>query len=162
MGKRNRSIITNPGLYFVTTTARNWTPYFRAPGSRDELENLLFSFFPSHANALMSYVIMLDHVHLLVGCREGGKQLSRFIQAFKSISARRIFPGLGNIWTRRFDDLLIRNHAQVVSRIDYIHYNPVRKGLVERAEDWKWSSAKFWSRDEPHPILTKDWEWMEE
>ena len=162
MGKRNRRIITYPSLYFVTTTTKDWTPHFRNRESRDELENLLFSFFPSHADALVSYVIMLDHLHLLVGCRSGGVQLSKFMQAFKSISARRMFPGLGHIWTRRFDDLLIRNDAQFVSRIDYIHHNPVRKGFVERAEEWEWSSASFWSHDDPHPVLTKGWEWMEE
>jgi putative transposase len=60
---------------------------------------------------------------------------------------------------RLFDDLVIVTEKQFYTKLNYIHENPVRKGLVKEAVDWKWSSARFWMNDEEHPVLKKDWDW---
>jgi putative transposase len=161
MGLRNRSIITNPSLFFVTSTIKQWRPLFENPIKRDTFESLLFSLIPSHADALMGYVIMPDHIHLLVGCANGGNQLSKFMQTLKSLSARKLFPGIGTIWERRFDDLVIHSDKQYRTKLNYLHENPVRRGLVGEPTDWRWSSARFWMTECIHPVLTKEWNWME-
>jgi REP element-mobilizing transposase RayT len=104
---------------------------------------------------------MPSHVHLLVGCKQGGVQLSKFMQAFKSLSSRRLFPGRGTVWAARFDDRLMKEENQFLSRLNYVHQNPVRSGLVRKPEEWSWSSARFWMSDDPHSVLTKGWAWME-
>lgn len=48
------------------------------------------------------------------------------------------------------------NEPKIIhEQIDYSHNNPVKKGLVEKAEDWRWSSAQAWAGD-PNPILKID------
>ena len=143
----------------MTTTVKEWKPIFNQE-KLDELERLLFSFFPNYADSLMGYVIMPSHVHLMVGCKNGGEQLSRFMQSYKSLSARKIFPELGSIWMKRFDDLVINSEKQFRIKLNYIHKNPVKSGLVDSSLAWKWSSARFWESDNLHPVLTKDWNWL--
>jgi len=52
----------------------------------------------------------------------------------------RIHKGEAAIWQRRYWEHLIRDDADMRQHIDYIHYNPVKHGLVKRAADWPWSS----------------------
>ena len=160
MGKRNRSRIVFPSLFFVTTALREWKPLFSAPKLLDSVEGILFTMFPDYANALMGHVLMPSHIHFMVGCRGGGPQLSKMVGTFKSLSVRQLFPGHGSVWMHRFDDLVINTEKQLWIKLNYIHQNPVCKGLVVKAVDWKWSSARFWLLNENHPILTKSWEWL--
>jgi len=157
VGKRLRTYIKEPSLFFVTTTFTDWKNLLNNAEILDEAETLLFSVFSSKADALMGYVLMPSHVHLLIGCVLGGLQLSECMRSYKSLIARKVFPTTKSVWMRRFDDLVIIKEKQFWTKLNYIHENPVRKGLVKEAADWKWSSAKFWMNDEPHPVLTKDW-----
>jgi len=158
---RNRTSTITPSLFFVTTTLRDWRPRFQDKKIADEFQTLLFSVSLTHASALMGYVVMPEHVHLLVGCQRGEQQLSKFLQALKSLSARRLFAGEGSVWMERYAYFTVTNERQFKIKIDYIHQNPVRRELVATPLDWKWSSASFWVNDEPHPVLRKDWVWME-
>jgi len=159
MGKRKRTLITAPSLFFATTTVRDWRPVFTRE-RLDALERQLFALFPAHADTLMGYVLMPSHVHLLVGCRGGGVQLSKFMGSFKSLTTRQIFPNAGPTWMHRFDDVVITSEKPLSIKLNYIHENPVRAGLVQDVIDWKWSSARFWSTDEVHSVLAKDWDWL--
>jgi putative transposase len=161
MGRRNRTLVTEPSLFFVTTTLLNWRPMFSKPVMLNELQQQLFELFPVKANALMGYVLMPSHVHLFVGCAKGGVQLAELMRTFKSLTARRLFPGEGSIWMVGFDDLVIRSPKQFNVKLKYMHENPLRSGLVDDIFKWKWSSARFWHSEEPHPVLTKDWDWMD-
>ncbi|MDP8208443.1 MAG: transposase [Candidatus Electryonea clarkiae] len=159
MGKRNRSLIKETNLFYVTTTLKDWQPLFATSDVRNKAQNLLFSFFPDYAEALMGYVIMPSHIHCMIGCKQGGPQLSRMVGAFKSITAKKLFPSLGSVWMHRFDDLVVTSEKQFRVKLNYIHENPVRKGFVDKPEDWKWSSAQFWELNDDHPTLTKGWDW---
>ena len=147
-------------MFFVTTSTLKHQSLFSQSSKLDLLEKQLFNMFPDYANALMGYVLMPNHLHLLVGCNQGGSQLSKFMGSFKSLSARLIYTESGSIWEHRFDDLLITTDQQFRIKLNYIHENPVREGLVTRAADWQWSSAGFWLSDVNHHALTKNWDWL--
>jgi putative transposase len=83
---------------------------------------------------------MPEHVHLLVSEPER-KTLSIALQMLKQLVSRK----LGNaddkpFWQRRYFDFNVRSHEKVVEKLNYMHQNPVRRGLVQRLEDWPWSS----------------------
>jgi len=61
-------------------------------------------------------------------------------------------------WTKRFDDQVIRNRDMLVAKLDYIHHNPVKAGLVEKAEDYKYSSASNYTFGD-HSVLHVETEW---
>jgi putative transposase len=120
-----------------------------------------------------AYVIMPEHVHLIVWPRNGEHSVTRFLQTLKSEVGRRGIAYLakhapswlprltvteGNRKRRRFwqpgggYDRNVIEPATLLSMIDYIHANPIRRSLVRRAEDWEWSSARWFLGIRPVPI----------
>jgi len=108
---------------------------------------------------------MPSHYHLLIQMENGRGELSKFQQSFKRFTAKKILEkfqeednreGLQvfreaaedlrrqnyKVWASRFDDEVIRSEKWFSQKLNYIHQNPVRAGLVEKAGDWPYSSAK--------------------
>jgi len=69
-------------------------------------------------------------------------ELSVAIQMLKQIVARKLHQGKGEpaFWQRRYYDFNVWSDKKFVEKVRYIHRNPVRRGLVGRPEEWKWSS----------------------
>ena len=91
---------------------------------------------------LCGYVLMPDHWHALIGTRYP-LTISQVIHDIKKVSARRLH-GLrgteGPLWQHQFWDRFVRHAKEYDDRMTYMHFNPVRKGLVKQPGDWKWSS----------------------
>ena len=91
------------------------------------------------------FVAMPEHAHLLISEPECGT-IATAIQALKISSSLRTVRARGcsgcrsPLWQKRYYDRNLRDHAEFVEKLQYIHRNPVKRGLAERAEDWKWSS----------------------
>jgi len=86
---------------------------------------------------------MPDHLHLLVRPLPGDP-ISVLMQELKYVSGRRINIARGSrgtLWQKGFFDHFMRTPKEFAETLDYIHQNPVRKGLAQSAEDWRWSSA---------------------
>jgi putative transposase len=99
------------------------------------------------------YVVMPEHVHLLVG--EPKKALlSKAIQALKlSVSVQsRDRP----FWQARYYDFNVHNEEKRVEKLRYMHRNSVKRGLVAALEDWRWSSYRFYFLDEPGPVRVNE------
>ncbi len=82
------------------------------------------------------YVVMPEHVHLLVSQPEG-KTVADALKSLKQGVARRLIGDAKHFWQKRYYDFNIRNKAQFVEKLRYIHRNPVKRGLCERPEDWE-------------------------
>ena len=59
----------------------------------------------------------------------------------------RIFFVTVNLRPHQFWDRFVRHERELAERLEYIHHNPVRRGLVKRPEDWRWSSYSNFSLD---------------
>jgi putative transposase len=123
---------------------------------------------------LWAYVFRPEHVHLMVRPREREYKMSRLLWHIKRPVGRRAIkyleehaPGwLSRLSIVRVDGTIERRFWQVgggydrnvvedstlYSMIDYIHMNPVRRGLADRPEDWEWSSARWYAGIRPVPI----------
>jgi putative transposase len=86
---------------------------------------------------LYAYVIMPDHIHLLI--RPINHGISKTMQLIKGRASRKI--NKGSFWQKGFFDFAILTEKKFREKFNHIHYNPVKRGLVERAEDYKYSSA---------------------
>lgn len=87
------------------------------------------------------YVLMPDHVHLFARAAIDAKPLARWVQTWKSISARRFEPALnvaGPFWQKDYFDRFLRSADNYTEKWDYVRHNPVRKGLVSNVADWPW------------------------
>ena len=110
---------------------------------------------------LIAWVVMPNHVHLLIRVYEG-ISLGKIVQSWKSYTGRRIRAMMeegqagarrsqagrsseelvGGVWMREYWDRYIRDERHFEAVVGYIHDNPVKAALVETAEDWPWSSAR--------------------
>ncbi len=126
-----------------------------------------------HQYALSAFVFMPEHLHLLVYPTVGGGHIDRLLKAIKRPFSYQIKQLLLESRSQLLDTLTIQQRPDVttfrfwqegpgydrnmtepataMAAIDYIHLNPVRRGLVRQARDWKWSSAKAYEDSEQVP-----------
>jgi REP element-mobilizing transposase RayT len=91
---------------------------------------------------LLAYVVMPNHVHVLVEPRTSVERITHGIKGVSARDANRILKGPGlTFWQAESFDHWVRKPAEGEKICRYIENNPVKAGLVRRAEDWKWSSA---------------------
>ncbi len=105
----------------------------------------------------VGFVIMPDHVHAIVWFPETG-QLTRFMHGWKRMSSFRIrqwyrtehpeyfkdFEEGDAFWQAKYYSFEIYSTEKLKEKLDYMHLNPVRIGLVQRAIEYKWSSARWY------------------
>ena len=96
-------------------------------------ERALESVRKSFALRVYGYVVMPDHVHLLLSEPQRGT-LADALKSLNQGVARRLIGGAEHFWQKRYYDFNIRNHPQFVEKVRYIHRNPVKRGLCDRAE----------------------------
>ena len=112
---------------------------------------------------IIAYVIMPDHFHLIIKTHKG-LTVSKCIGSFKRITSRKITSELekannerllsvlkkgalleptsdSRVWEYRFDSFVITNEDTLRQKIEYIHNNPVKAGLVSEPTEWRYSSA---------------------
>lgn len=90
------------------------------------------------------YVLMPDHIHALLVQKGDGFPVIEMMRGFKSWTSRSAsFKMTRNspLWRTHYDDVPVPGTDAMVTKIDYIHYNPVRRGLVQGPMDYAWSSA---------------------
>ena len=114
---------------------------------RDQVAELMVATFFKYRDAgefkLHEYVVMPNHIHVLVSISDP-RSLSRVVQLIKggfSHSLRQNGIVFRAVWEQRYYDRRVRSENEFAEVSRYIRQNPVRKGLVERAEDYPHSSA---------------------
>ena len=117
------------------------------PEAAEIVENSL-RFFDSGRYELHAWVIMPNHVHVLVRML-GSHTLGDAIRGWKSFTARKINALLGHegsIWQEDYWDRYIRNERHYEQAVAYIHENPIKAGLSACIEDWSFCSARLGAR----------------
>jgi putative transposase len=143
--------------HFVTFSCYRRQPLFTAGPSRRIFELGLERVRRSFGLCVYAYVVMPEHVHLLVSEPEHNL-LADALKSLKQGVSRRLVadvtgapfkPSFGlsgafphHFWQKRYYDFNVRNYRQFVEKIRYIHRNPVKRGLCEHPEDWEWSSFR--------------------
>jgi putative transposase len=132
-------------LHFITFSCYRRQPKLSHPAARDTFEQALEQARGVYGFGVIGYVVMPEHVHLLVGEPET-KALSRAVQSLKQSVARRLGLRAGEpFWQARYYDFNVWSGRKRVEKLRYIHRNPVTRGLVKRPEDWPWSSYRHYA-----------------
>ena len=90
---------------------------------------------------------MPDHLHALLVQSEESKAVSLAIGGFKQMVSLKSRPQNrpdGQFWRKGFDDVPVPGRNAVMTKLEYMHNNPLKRGLVEKVEDYPWSSAPFY------------------
>ena len=87
---------------------------------------------------------MPEHVHLLVS-EPQRNTLATAVQALKQAVSRQLIGERKHFWQARYYDFNVRTANKRIEKLRYIHRNPVKRGPVERPEDWEWSSFRHYA-----------------
>ena len=174
-------IVAGVGLYYVTFTVVEWLPVF--------LDEIACKIFTDSLNfciknkylGVNAYVIMPTHVHtILFDAEFETERLKHTLDNMRKFTGRQLLDysakhlpkcfteefhkHAGNDRDRRFWQPT-HHPVGIVSdkfwkqKMDYLHHNPCRKGLVSRPEDWRFSSARYWLRREEGEVQLSDVGW---
>ena len=132
-------------LHFLTFSCYDRAPLLGTPEARRQFEETLEKARCWYGFYVTGYVVMPEHVHLLVSEPERAK-LSLAIQMLKQNVARelRIIAAGRPFWLERYYDFNVWSDRKRVEKLRYIHRNPVARGLVTNPEDWAWSSFRHY------------------
>ena len=167
-------ISPNSPAYYLTSVAKDRLPIFRLDLVKTIVCAALNDARSSCGFLILAYVIMPDHFHLVT---DGDKKPSVIQRYVNGIVARRVIDFLKakgyasslqklrheeyrrghrySLWDHHPNARLLTSESMFMQRVHYTHQNPVRLGLVERAEDYRFSSARIWNRRplEDEPLL---------
>lgn len=138
-------------LHFITFSCYHRLPLLKTARARDVFLSVLDETRKRCGFLLAGYVVMLEHVHLLMGEPETGTP-SMAIQILKQRVSRALREASGNssdfrlkqFWQSRFYDFNVWSKQKRNEKLHYMHFNPVIRGLVEDPKEWTWSSYRFY------------------
>jgi len=131
-------------LHFITFSCYRRKANLGTARARGIFEQSLERAQRTYGFGVLGYVVMPERVHLLVGEPEAAP-LSRAIQALKQSVARRLaLRGAEPFWQARYYDFNVWSNKKRVEKLKYMHRNPVTRGLVEKPEEWAWSSYRHY------------------
>ncbi|MBI5604341.1 MAG: transposase [Deltaproteobacteria bacterium] len=127
---------------FITTKTMNNYPFFSNNANAECLVSGLLFGRRNNWLDLVAFVIMPDHLHLIIIPKE--KNVSQCLHSIKSFSSKEINKNSqhkGSVWQSSFRDLTLWSEEVVIEKINYIHNNPVRKEMVSDPGNYRYSSA---------------------
>ncbi len=161
--------------YYLTSVTHNRLPVFQ----KDEIKQIVCSAFDEARRSggimIFAYVIMPDHTHLLTDC---AREINDVLRFMNGISAKRVIDhlkagkfesSLAKLRIQERDDkhkysvyqhhpnaIRITGEDAFMEKVNYIHLNPVRAGLVKLPDEYLYSSARLWHRRprENEPLIT--------
>lgn len=162
-------------LHFITFSCYRKQKLLSSVGARNLFVKVLAEVRKRYEFSLIGYVVMPEHVHLLIGEPKKGDP-SKVIQALKQSVSRSlrstekrksasnqtklgfvVAKGFPHLWQRRFYDFNVWSPEKKLEKLKYMHFNPVKRGLVKDPNDWPWSSYGFYGgRD--NGLVKIDWE----
>ena len=147
---------------FITNVVHRRQPVFSAVQHVDLLRTVLHAVKEHHPFAMIGYVFLPDHFHIMFRTT-GASNFSQIMQSWKRNFTVQYKESLGidgrmKFWQKRFWDHVIRNERDFRNHLDYIHYNPVKHGYVERPEQWPHSSYVDW---QGRGFYADGWGWTE-
>jgi putative transposase len=132
-------------VHFITFSCYRRAPLLGSEGARDTFVITLEKVRRWYGFYLTGFVVMPEHVHLLLSEPERGN-LAVVLQMLKQIVSQKLNErATTSFWQPRYYDFNVWRESKLTEKLDYVHQNPVQRGLVARPEDWKWSSALHYS-----------------
>jgi putative transposase len=141
-------------LHFITFCCYQRQPLLGSARSRNQAVHILNEVHAQYHFWLVGYVIMPEHVHLLIS-ESAALPPAKIVQVFKQRVSRHArenkdgepeLPGERHrFWQRRYYDFNVYSAKKLREKLEYMHANPVAEQLVEHPGDWPWNS---WSNYE--------------
>jgi len=159
--------------HFITTSCYRRLPLLGSARNRDLFLRVLEQTRRCYRFVVVGYVVMPEHVHLLLTEPERANP-SVVVQALKQSFARKLLPRVraradsrqntlwnsplenGHIWQARFYDFVVFSEHKRIEKLRYMHHNPVKRGLVLEPQQWRWSSYRYYASSESGPVVVNE------
>ena len=155
---RYRRVVTEGATYFFTVVTHQRQPLFSDPQTLHLLANAITIVRDRHPFEIEAQVILPDHLHALWTLPDGDANYATRWRLIKEAFTRSYCQSHGSpqrtelqrvrgeqpVWQRRFWEHVIRDERDFAAHVDYIHYNPVKHGLVSTPRDWPQSTFSTW------------------
>ena len=159
-------------LHFINCSCYHRQPWLARPERRDLFLQVLEQVRQRYGFVVVGYVVMPEHIHLLIGEPEKGDP-SRVMQAVKQGFSRQVLKasrqrrvggqqelfgvGAEHVWQKRFYDFNVWSEKKRIEKLRYMHRNPVQRGLVAEPEQWAWSSFRSYAYGEAGAVRINQW-----
>ena len=145
-------------LHFITFSCYHRASRLSSAYARDQVVHALERVRRWYGFYLIGYVVMPEHIHLLISEPERST-LALALQMLKQTVSRKLRDGsIEPFWQARYYDFNVFTERKRVEKLRYIHRNPVKRGLVESAEQWRWSSFRHhWSGEYSNVEVESQW-----
>ena len=152
-------------LHFITFSCLRRRPLLGTASARDCFIRILGEVRARYAFRLIGYVVMPEHVHLLMSEPAKGNP-SKAIQVLKQRASNALLEkrsiGAGHaedhFWHRRFYDFNVYSGKKIGEKLNYMHMNPLERKLVTHLKDWPWSSWSHYANCGPVLIPIDRWD----
>ena len=136
------------GFHFITFSCYRRQPLLGNAAAYQVFEHELDVVRQRYGFVVAGYVLMPEHVHLLLG-EPLKASLAVALQVLKQRTSKKLKRrGEARFWQRRYYDFNVRSELKRVEKLRYMHRNPVKRGLVEKPEHWQWSSFRHYATGE--------------
>jgi putative transposase len=136
-------------LHFITISCYRHANILGTSTARNTLQQILEETRQKYDFHILGYVIMSNHLHLLLTEPEEVK-LSIVIQVLKQRFSRTCKEAF--VWESRYHDFNVFTDAKRIEKLRYMHRNPIKAGLAKLPDEWPWSSYRVYAHNESHPI----------
>lgn len=148
--------------YFITTITSDRNPIFSVPMNCELLITILTYYKFKNDYNISSFVIMPDHVHIIIQpiLEDTISDIMKNIKGSFSRFYNKINNSSGSVFQKGYYDTIIRDEKQLYEIMEYIHNNPVKKEIVTSAREYKYSSYNYYhSENNRFELLLKQlWE----
>lgn len=149
-------IFNREGIYHVITRGNNLMNIFNDEEDFQNYLSVLGICKSRYQFCVYHYVLMSNHVHLLVEITNDQSNLSQIMKLINLSYTqyyKKKYKHVGHFWQDRFKSIMIGNDNYLLECGAYIELNPVRAGIVERPEDYCWSSCRFYAENAENRFL---------
>ncbi len=143
-------------LHFITCSCYRRRALLARPEDRDLFLTILEQVRQKYRLVVVGYVVMPEHFHVLMNEPEV-RDPSVVMQVVKQRVACRLLPATAHFWYPRFYDFNVWSPEKRVEKLDYMHNNPVERGLVPTPAHWRWSSFRTYAYGEPGLVRINTW-----
>ena len=145
-------------LHFITFSCYHRAPFLDTLNARNTFIQSLERTRRWYGFYVVGYVVMPEHVHLLISEPERSS-LHVALQMLKQIVSRKLRRKLADhpFWQPRYYDFNVWSERKRMEKLRYIHNNPVKRGLVANPEEWEWSSFRHYITGEEGVVEIESW-----
>ena len=157
MPRKKREFIEN-GFYHIMTRGNDKRQIFFEERDYRYFILLLKKYLKKYNIKMYNFAIMPNHFHLLISA-EKKIELANYMKCVNlsyGTYFRKKYMSVGYLYQGRYKSIIVENNKYLLECARYIEYNPVKAGLIEKVEEYRWSSIRYYIFNEYKDLITEN------